>query len=341
MGALATVIVLVFGACSSDEPAPPQAGSPVSPTPSPEPEPRCPLTGEDPTGKVDVSRPAVAVKIENAPQARPQSGLETADVVFEEVVEGGITRFLAIYHCDGSEQVGPVRSARFDDPKIVTPFTRVLAFSGANSIVERELKARRLIALDEDNTTDELYRVPEGVLELHNLFADTERLRRIATRRKVGPPLGDIFSFGDLPAGSKKARKVSVNFTASNTVEYRWEGGSWKRYEAGAPFVTVAGNQIEVPNVLIQEVDVSHSQRIVDVAGNPSPDISLVGKGRLLLFRDGRVIKGTWSNPDEGGVPRFQTKRGETLTFAPGKIWVELVPSQAGSVKGSFSFSRR
>ena len=287
---------------------------------------------------MDVSRPAVAIKIENSPQARPQSGLEEADVVFEEIVEGGITRFMAIYHCGKSKQAGPVRSARFDDPKIVTPFTRVLAFSGANSIVERELKARRLIPLDEDNISNELYRVPEGVLELHNLFADSEKLRKIAVRRKVGPPLENIFTFGDLPSDAKKARSVSVNFDESNTIEYRWQGGAWKRYEAGAPFLTATGEQISVPNVLVQEVDVSHSSKIVDVAGNPSPDISLVGKGRVLLFRDGKVIKGKWLNPDDGGVPAYQTKKGETLTFAPGAIWVELVPSKKGTVKGSFSF---
>ena len=258
--------------------------------------------------------------------------------MFEEVVEGGITRFMAIYHCGSSKQAGPVRSARFDDPKIVTPFTRILAFSGANSIVERELKARRLVPLDEDNTTDELFRVPEGVLELHNLFANSEGLRRIAVQRKVGPPLENIFTFGELPKKAKKARSVSVNFTASNTIEYRWQGGLWKRYEAGAPFVSVTGTQIAVPNVLVQEVDVSNSTTIFDVAGNPSPDISLIGKGRLLLFRDGKVIKGTWLNPEDGGVPAYQTKQGETLTFAPGPVWVELVPSSKGSVKGSFSF---
>lgn len=336
------VALLVLAACSSDEPSQPdEAGEAAAEaSPSPQPEAKCPLTGEDPPGKVDVTRPAVAVKIENSPQARPQSGLESADVVFEEIVEGGITRFMAIYHCGSSKQAGPVRSARFDDPKIVTPFTRVLAYSGANAIVERELKARRLVFLDEDNTTDELFRVPEGVLELHNLFADSEALRKLAVKRKVGPPLENIFAFGELPAKAKKARSVSVNFTGSNTIEYRWEGGSWKRYEAGSPFLTATGEQIAVPNVLIQEVDISHSEKIVDVAGNPSPDISLVGKGRLFLFRDGKVIKGTWLNPDDGGVPAFQTRQGETMTFAPGPIWVELVPSAKGTVKGSFSFSK-
>ena len=331
--------VLLAG-CSSDEPSVTGRGAlpETSVPPSPEPDPECPLTGEDPPANVDVSRPAVAIKIENAPQARPQSGLEEADVVFEEIVEGGITRFMAIYHCGKSNKAGPVRSARFDDPKIVTPFTRLLAFSGANSIVERELKARRLVSLHEENTANQLYRVPAGVLELHNLFADTEKLRKIAVQRKVGPPLQDIFIFGELPAKAKKARSVSMNFKTSNTIEYRWEGGAWKRYEAGVPFLTAAGEQISVPNVLIQEVDVSHSNKIVDVAGNPSPDISLVGKGRVLLFRDGKVIKGKWLNPDDGGVPAYQTKKGETLTFAPGAVWVELVPSNKGTVKGSFSF---
>src|SRR5687768_5109698 len=101
---------LVLGACGGDE-GRPDTGDVAE---TPEPPPICPLTGEDP--EEELPRPAVAVKIENSPQSRPQAGLLEADVVFEEIVEGGVTRFAAIYHCGSSKKVGPVRSARFDDP---------------------------------------------------------------------------------------------------------------------------------------------------------------------------------------------------------------------------------
>lgn len=338
--ALVSVLALVGAACGGDEPTPPAAAA-EQPSPSPVPDPTCPLTGETPEDAALLERPAVAVKIENSPQARPQSGLEDADLVFEEIVEGGITRFMAIYHCGSTDKAGPVRSARFDDPKLALPFTDVLAFSGANAIVEGELKAQGLTILDEDTAAGALFRDPPGSYDVHSLHANVADLLKAAKKSKSKVPAADMFEFGDLQDGAKKARRVTVHFNASNTVEYRWEGGAWKRYEAGTPFMTDAGSQISVPNVVVMEVDVNNSTKIRDVAGNPSPDIDLLNKGKVLVFRDGKVVKGTWSMPDVGEPPVFVTKDGSPIVFAEGPIWVELVPSPKGDVRGSFSFSKK
>jgi hypothetical protein len=327
-------VALVVNAYN-DEEAP--VARPTS-SPSPKPPPVCPLTGEDIPKGVHIGRAAVAVKVENSSAARPQSGLEDADIVYEEIVEGGITRFMAIYHCTDAKKIGPVRSARFDDPKIANPYTRVIAFSGGNAIVERELDDRHMLALQENDAGPALYRVPAGVLELHNLFADTKKLRKLKSVKKAKGPRRDLFEFGALPDSAEKARRVSVNFTASNTIEYRWKKGAWRRYEAGAPFISATGRQIAVPNVLIQQVDVSNSPRIVDSAGNPSPDISLTGRGKALLFRDGKVQVGTWKIRREGAPAVFETKSGEPFVFEPGPIWIELVPSKKGQVRGKLSF---
>lgn len=334
------MLSLVAVACGGDEPAPPVQAAEEQ-TPSPEPDPTCPLTGETPEDPARLERPAVAVKIENSPQARPQSGLEDADLVFEEIVEGGITRFMAIYHCGATDKAGPVRSARFDDPKLALPFTDVLAFSGANAIVEAELETQGLTILNEDTAGGALFRDPPGSYDVHSLHANVTDLLKAAKKAKGKVPAAETFRFGDLADGAKKARSVTVHFNASNTIEYRWEGGAWKRYEAGSPFMTEAGAQISVPNVLVMEVDVNNSTKIKDVAGNPSPDIDLLNKGKALLFRDGKVLKGTWAMPDVGEVPVFQMKDGSPMVFAVGPIWVELVPSPRGDVKGSFSFSKR
>jgi hypothetical protein len=297
----------------------------------------CPLTGEDPPAGVPLDRPAVAVKIADDPAARPQSGLEKADVVVEERVEGGITRFLVIYHCGDSKHAGPVRSGRFDDPKISKPFTTVLAAAGSNALVDREIKRRKLFYLTEDNSKA-LFRDPRGSVSVHSLFTNTKKLRKFAVKKDVGPPPHDVFVFGPIEAESEKARKVTMNFTDDNTVEYRWKRGRWKRYEAGEPFMAAAGDQIAVPNVLIQEVRVDNS-KIVDSVGSPSPKIGLRNtSGRLLLFRDGRAIKGRWKKNGVGDPPVYTTKDGEPMTFARGPIWIELVPSKKGEVKGSFSF---
>lgn len=327
---------MLFAACDSgsDEAAPEATPTPLAKTPKPD--PVCPLTGEHPPKGVALDRPAVAVKIENSPEARPQHGLEAADLVFEEIVEGGITRFMAIYHCGKAGDAGPVRSARFDDPKIARPFTRVLAYSGSNGLVDKELQKRNMILLNELNQRGAFYRVPPGTILVHNLFVRTEILRNDKRVRKVDPPRADVFRFGDIQDGAKKAKRVRVNFNASVTIEYRWTGGAWKRDEDG-PFMTAAGHQIAVPNVLIQQVEVNSSRRLVDVAGNASPKLDLKGTGKALLFRNGKVIKGTWKMTN--GRPHYRTRSGDAFVFAPGPIWVELVPSKKGQVKGSISFN--
>ena len=334
--ALALAGALVFGACSNDD----SGSEPVAaePTPSPSPDPTCPLTGTDIPGSVDVDRPAVAVKIENSVSARPQTGLEDADLVYEEIVEGGMTRFMAIYHCGENDHAGPVRSARFDDPKLASPFTKIIAFSGANAIVEAELAARNMAALDE-NSGPAFFRDPPGSLDVHTLFVNSETVTDLAPKKAQKPPSVQVFSFGEeVPADARAAKKLSLNFTASIVLEWRWKGGAWKRWESAQPFMSSAGKQIGAPNVLVQQVRVDNSNHIVDSAGNPSPDISLKGTGKAVLFRDGKAIVGKWSIKKEGAPPVFQTKAGDPMPFAPGRIWIELVPSKAGAVKGSFSF---
>jgi hypothetical protein len=331
--ALAAALALLAACSGGDADQVPQAAPNETAEPA---EPAvCPLTGERPPKGVDLDRAAVAVKIENSREARPQSGLEDADLVYEEIVEGGITRFMAFYHCGDSDRAGPVRSARFDDPKIARPITRVIGFSGANGIVERELDRKKMVALNELNTSNHaFFRVPPGNLDIHSLFVDVSKLRAAAPDAKLDSPR-EPFRFGDLPRAAKRARSAVVHFKASNEISYRYKGGVWRRWEDGERFMTRRGRQIAVPNVLIQQVEVNNSKSIVDPAGNPSPDIALRGSGKAWLLRDGRVLKGRWKIAREGAAATFTTAGGEPFRFAVGPIWVELVPSPKGDVKGS------
>lgn len=328
--AVCLTALLTLAGCADDEAPLPPVGKGA-----PRGDATCVGHKKTPPGS-DPTKPAVAVKIENDPAARPQSGLEDADVVFEEVVEGGITRFMAIYHCSDGKRVGPVRSARYDDPMIALPFTNILAFSGANSIVAKQLQRQDMITLVEGMKGRAFYRIPEGSTSVHSVFADTEALRNLAP--KTRHPYPGIFPVGDLPRGFKRAKAVKINFEKENTIEYRWEKGAWARYEAGEKFMAKSGKQIAVPNLLIREVLVDHSPGIVDIEGNPSPDITLKGSGRAVLFRDGKVLEGTWTFTKEDEPPTLKTKKGDEFTFADGPVWVELVPSRKGQVKGSFSF---
>jgi Protein of unknown function (DUF3048) N-terminal domain/Protein of unknown function (DUF3048) C-terminal domain len=283
----------------------------------------------------------VAIKIENSSAARPQSGLDHADVVFEEVVEGGITRFAAIFHCDSVKKAGPVRSARFDDPDFIKPITTALAFAGANAIVTRSLKHHRMKQFTDLNDPRALYRVPPGNTDEHSLFANVKLLVRQARKSHLSAPSDKLFRFGPLRPRGKRARKVRLEFegsSAAGSIEWRWHRKMWKRYEGGQRFMAADGKQIATPNLLIQRVKVKLSHRLVDVAGNPSPRVTFSGGGKALLFRGGRVITGRWKRSKNGRRFTYATRGGRPFTFAPGPIWIELLPSKKGPVKGSIAF---
>ena len=329
--ALGLVALLLGAACTDDG-----TETAAEETKKRKPDPECLAHEEIPVG-ADPTQPAIAIKVENDPAARPLRGLEDADVVFEEVVEGGITRFMAIYHCSSSEVVGSIRSARFDDPKILLPFTSVLAFSGSNAIVGKELHKRGLRTLVEGMKGDAFFRLPPNSSSVHSVFADTEKLREFAPK-KTEPPKPGIFPIGDIPQGARDAQRVTITFGEESTIQYRWQDDAWYRYESGEKFMTKEGGQIAVPNLLVQEVRVDNSKRIVDIEGNPSPELKLVGNGRAILFREGKAIPGEWRIRKEFATPRYTTKRGDRLTFADGPVWVALVPSRKGQVKGSIDW---
>lgn len=313
----------------------PVLGAVLDPAPA-----TCPLSGIEPRQENVLARPAVAVKIENSPAAYPLAGLERAEVVYEELVEGGATRFMAIFHCTNATKAGPVRSARMVDPAIMLPFTRILGYSGENDHVRRALDEAKIVALDEDSGGAGLVRVDRpGISFEHTLYADTTLLRRLGRKSFGDPPPDDAFEFGDLEQGAgRKASEALINFSAAGTLRYVWSDSGWLRFEGDQPFIDESGEQISVTNVLIEEHDVNLSS-ITDVAGNPSIEIGdVTGQGRAVLFRDGRAIKGRWIRESTDEPTRFVTKDGGSMKFAPGSIWIHLVPSSRGEVKGSFSF---
>lgn len=304
---------------------------------------KCPLSGVEPAKETLIDRPAVAVKIENAAIAYPLSGLEDAEIVYEELVEGGVTRFMAIYHCTDSTKAGPVRSARIVDPAIMGAITRILAYSGQNAPVLRALEEADVVRLDENEADGGLTRVERpGISMEHTLYANTKLLRKLGQKQFDDPPPDDTFAFGDLAGKAKAVKSIAINFNPVNTIRYDWSDEGWLRFEADEPFMTEAGDQLIVDNVLIEEHVVNLSATIRDVAGNPSLEIAdEVGSGRAFLFRDGSVVKGKWTRESVGDPVRFETKDGDEMIFAPGSIWIELLPGKAGDVTGSFSTSRK
>ncbi len=336
-GILLTAL-LTFSACSGDEPpAAPEALPSVAEEAPPA---VCPLTGLDPASGVDTAQAAIAVKIENNPVAYPLSGLQDADIVYEEEVEGGATRFMAIYHCTDTKKAGPVRSARTVDPAIMSPITRLLAAAGGNTIVLKALKKGDISLISEVTAGKAMRRIDRpGIASEHTLYGDTAALRTKGTKDFSEPPPNDIFKFGEVQDSAKKARSVTINFSGSRPIEYRWKGGGWTRYEAGEPFVVEGGKTIKVDNVLVESHTINYADGIVDIAGNKSVEIAdVTGSGPAVLFRDGQAIVGRWTRESRESRAVFETKSGDEMVLKAGTTWVELVPNQKGEVKGSYSF---
>lgn len=289
----------------------------------------CPLTSLEVGHDRDApSRPVIAVKIGNTEAAYPLSGLNDADVIYEELVEGGITRFVALYQCDEPKRVGPVRSARTTDPRILLQYADppILAYSGASPAVTQYVTKIGVVSLTE-TSANPAYTRDSARIAPHNLYVSIKALYREARRAEADTSSPDpVFAFSDEIAGSsKRARSASVTFAYSNTARWTWSDRRWVRLFDGAPMVLQDGEPLAVDNVLIQEVVVKPGIGI-------SPDVTLTGSGRAWLLRDGRVVQGRWSRPSLDDVTEFRTKAGDELSLAPGRTFVELVPKETGEV---------
>lgn len=296
------------------------------------PDPICPLTGLRASGEEVPARPVLAVKIENSPDARPQVGLNAADIVYEEPVEGGITRFIAIFQCSDVDRLGPIRSARTTDPEVLVQYgTPLIAYSGAAGQVIRLVADAGLIDVNYSKVSGPYTRDDSRVAP-HNLFSSTSGLWGAADWTAEAPE--PVFSYDEempeAPAEKpwKVAVRVHLDFSSSSDVYWRWNASEsmWERSHGDTPHLLEDGSVVSAATVIVQVVEV-HDGTIIDAAGNPSPEVTLVGTGVAYVFRDGQVIKGTWVRDSLDEVTRFLTPDGEEIPMVPGRTWVELLPS--------------
>ncbi|HET7236255.1 MAG TPA: DUF3048 domain-containing protein [Actinomycetota bacterium] len=291
------------------------------------PAPTCPLTGQvAPGGKVP-GRPALAIKVENHPEARPQAALNDADIVVEEPVEGGYTRFIAIYQCDDAGRVGPVRSGRTTDPDYLRQLgPAVFGYAGGVNVVKEEVPAVGLIDVNyiiaaEAYTRDEARSAP------HDLYTSTRALWRAADASSSAP--APLFTYA--AAWEGKARKVStvhLPYSWVSDVVWTWDRGqrAWLRSHGDEPHLLEGDDQVSADSVVIQVVTVTDGD-IIDPAGNPSPEVKLTGSGKAYVLRDGMVIVGRWERATLDDLTRFVAKDGSEISLSPGRAWVQLLPS--------------
>lgn len=313
----------LLAACSRHPhpPSPPSSSRPSPPSAPTQPPPAMsPFTGLS----GGVGNPVLAVKIDNAAQARPHTGLTQADLVYVEPVEGGLSRILAVFSSRIPDTVGPVRSARESDLELLRQFGRpALGFSGAAPELLPLIGQASVVSASPDQTPAAYFR-GRGPAP-HNLFAHPAQLLAGATDASQAKDIG--LRFGDAPPGGTPTQTQTVRYPAAQTT-FDWSAGDgrWLVSMDGAPLMATEGGQVGAATVVIQYVPV-HDSQLHDVKGNVSPFAETVGAGNALVLRDGQAYEARWSRPTPDGGTSFTLPSGQPMPFAPGPVWTMLTPA--------------
>lgn len=273
-----------------------------------------------------LDRRVLAAKMDNHPNARPQSGVEQSDMVIELMVEG-VTRFLTIWHQSDVEYFGPMRSGRPTEQTLLTAFNEpTFAISGAQGWVQSMIRDVGIHLIGEVRPAT--FRIGSRRAP-HNLYANTVLLREHAD--KLGypdnPPEGPIWEFGPMPSSADDAESIEIDFLG-NIVNWDWdeETGTWLRSAAGreSNWVTEDGEtgRIGFPVLVVLYVEQ------YTVGGLPSSRTS--GSGEAYVFADGKVVERAWERDDIHEWFTLIDSDGEIVMVPEGQVWVSLVPNTRG-----------
>ena len=290
----------------------------ATPSPTPTVQLRSPFTGEP----VRSLNRVLAVKIDNIVNARPQTGLTHADIVYVLPVEGGLSRFMSIFSSGYPRVIGPVRSAREDDLEVLRQFGRpAFAYSGATATLLPYIHQTARIVDLYSGITRGYYRDNSRIAP-YNLYAHTRQLLRQAPHASKARDIG--FRFGPPPPGGKATRSESASYPAASFT-FTWSAAKhrWLVSIDGARAVTTDGGRLSPATVVIQHTIVRTS-RFLEY-GKPPPYAESVGSGTAVVLRDGKAWTTHWSRPSANGGTTFTTASGQRMTFATGQVWILLV----------------
>lgn len=288
-----------------------------------------PLTGLPASDPAVFQRPAVAGKIGNNPEARPQVALNDADIVYEEEVEGRITRFLAVFHSTLPERFGPVRSVRVMDPLIVQPFGGIFGYSGGAAGVVSNVTPRfagaGITVFDESRAAGAggtvLDRSHSNGVRPNILFYLPQKLiDAVGSVTPPNPVFGYVGPGETFSGGSAETVVVPVGSSGYNPT-WRWSASkkAYERSYGDQPFLTNGGEQVSAHNIVVQFVGQGETLAL--------------GSGEAWVFSSGQFRKGTWSREDPAQPARFVDEAGVEIRLTPGRTWVEMPLAGAGSVR--------
>jgi hypothetical protein len=308
-----------------------------------------PFTGL-PIDAAAANRRPMLVKVANTSDVRPQTGLSQADVVFEHYSEGGITRFTALFLTNSPEKVGSVRSCRLIDLELPVILGAGEVCSGTSAGVRQRLKAskswegsggnvKKTIWMISDLGPFEcrtqagcklpMFRTPDRVAP-HNLFANTlNAWKELDARGLNQPTTFNTWRFnGDAGGAGEPARAITIPYT-SGAVTWAYDAGrgQWMRSISGKAHADkLTGQQLGFANVVVAYANHVFTNIIEDSGGSRSIEVQLWGQGPLKVFRDGKMIEGTWRRDANGSGIAFVDANGGTIALKPGTTWIELVP---------------
>lgn len=325
MRVLAVTALLVLSACSGGGGAGPAAPSAGSAAPAAK--AVWPLRGTDAPNADATTRRPVVVRVPNDPAARPQAGLGAADVVFEMLVEGGITRYAVVFHSQDADKVGPIRSARLSDLHYLPMLRGILAHVGAQSTVLQRIrdaaKGGRFIDVDQFEHPSAYDRVSERPAP-QNVYSSTTRIREAArdTAKVEVPPL----AFGSASGGVAVTSFV-VPYSGATRVTYTPQGAGFRRAQGDRPTIDDATKQeVLATNVVVIKTEITEVPGLVeDEQGSLSLEIRSTGTGPAVVLTDGKRFDGTWERAGDGNYT-FKGTAGAAIALRPGLTWIHVVP---------------
>jgi len=265
------------------------------------------------------------VKIENTSSGEPQYGVNQADLVAEELVEGGFTRLAAFFYSSLPTKVGHVRSARTTDIDLAEPLDATILASGGAPKTLRKIKRSELPYYSYDMRSPGWSSDPSKHAPYHVLW----NLTTLSDAAKATIPPKPYFTWGKGPASSDTAKKsthASVRFSPATTTDWTFSGGRWRR----SPERAAAGQAYTADNLVVIFARVEDAG-YRDPAGNAVPETLVEGSGRAVIFTGSAAIEATWHKEDRNATMSFTSKSGKAITLKPGRIWLEAVP-RGGSV---------
>ena len=280
------------------------------------------------TGLAGENRQILVVKIDDTNAAHPQIGIEDADLVYVEQVEGGLTRLAAIYTSKLPPLIGPIRSARISDIELLAQFGRVgFAYSGAQSKMRPVIAEANLENLSAERNPPSIYgKDPNRIGPVDMILKPDLLLERANANPKIRieTATASVFAFGDAPKGETNTAIAKIKWPSAK-YELRWDSANekWLIYFNEKPNMAANGEHLYADTAIIQIVSITPSI-YGDKFGEITPFSKTTGNGKAVMLRDGLSYQISWQRNLETDVTTWKSEDGGVANFKPGRTWIFL-----------------